>query len=304
MQENIMYSMNRQITRPASGFTLIELLVVIAIIAILAAMLLPALAKAKDRANAIRCMNNHRSLMIAWQMYVNENQDRLPYCSDASGVTNTPGVWIEGIETFNTFDSFDQNLIKASPLWPYCGNSFEIWKCPADTSTATFSGVTLPRTRTMSMNYWLGGPGGKPYTSGIPFSDTNPDGTPLGTIYHKFSDIQGKGGVTSIFVFLYMRKDSVNNGNFGTCMDGYPTGGTVVPTTSKFQFWDVPGMAHSGGCSFSYADGHAEGHKWTDPRTAKPYYSPANTAPPRSWTIFTSPDNKDIGWLQDHATRP
>ena len=207
---------------------------------------------------------------------------------------------MEGLEAFDTANqaSWNKDYIKNSPLWPYCGNSLEIWKCPADDSTATFSGFTLPRIRTMSMNYWLGGAGGKPYTSGIPFSDTNPDGTPLGTIYHKFSEIQGKGGVTSIFVFLDMRKDSVNNGNFGTCMDGYPG------NSSKYQFWDLPGMAHSRGCSFSYADGHAEGHKWTDSRTTKPYYTPANTQPPTSWTIFTSSGNQDIGWLQDHATRP
>ena len=118
------------------GFTLIELVVVIAIIAILAAMLLPALSRAKLKAQGIYCMNNHRSLMLAWRMYVDDNQDQLPYASELRNTTNgTIGAWITGTLDFNPGNRSnwdpDQDITK-SPLWPYCGKNLSIWRCPSD----------------------------------------------------------------------------------------------------------------------------------------------------------------------------
>ncbi len=223
-----------------SAFTLIELLVVIAIIAILAAMLLPALAKAKEKANTIRCMNNHRSLMLAWQMYANDNQDRLTYASDSvSDPVNRPG-WVSGKEDFDWHNTmnWDVKTLQTTPLWPYCGKSSAIFKCPSDRSMVNVNGAWFPRVRTMSMNYWLGAAGGQNYT-GLPGSSP-----PKGTIYLKYTQISANPGPVGIFVFLDMRPDSVDAGNFGVCMDGYPS------NPAAYLFWDLPGFVHNGSCSF------------------------------------------------------
>src|SRR5688572_8537196 len=155
--------MMRHATTTRSGFTLIELLVVIAIIAILAAMLLPALSRAKLKAQGIYCMNNHRSLLLAWRMYVDDNQDRLPYASENPLASPpTVGAWVTGTLDFSPGNRSnwdpDQDITK-SPIWPYCGKNLTIWRCPSDKSTVTVNGVKKDRVRSMSMNLWLGGYG-------------------------------------------------------------------------------------------------------------------------------------------------
>src|SRR5467141_3855917 len=125
-------------TRVFRAFTLIELLVVIAIIAILAAMLLPALTKAKLKAQGVQCMNNHRHLMLAWRMYSEENRDVLLFATADAGSVYEQYSWISGVLDFTPGNESNWNPdrdIRKSPLWPYCGKSLGIWKCPADRST-------------------------------------------------------------------------------------------------------------------------------------------------------------------------
>jgi prepilin-type N-terminal cleavage/methylation domain-containing protein/prepilin-type processing-associated H-X9-DG protein len=269
------------------GFTLIELLVVIAIIAILAAMLLPALGKAKQKAQGVQCMSNHRQLAIAWRMYVEENRDSLPYASE-NGPDTYAATWVMGTLDFNPSrrENWDPDMyIKKSPLWPYCGKNLGIWKCPADRSAVLVSGQLKPRVRSMSMNVFLGGWGGTDGGWGAAVSNYR--------IFRKLTQITDPPP-TKTFVFLDMREDSIDMGNFATSMAGFSP-----RNPAQYEFWDLPGFYHNRGCGFSFADGHSEMKKWLDDRTMPPLKT-GGTINDR----LPSGNNKDVEWLQDKATRP
>jgi prepilin-type N-terminal cleavage/methylation domain-containing protein len=148
--------------RNTRGFTLIELLVVIAIIAILAAMLLPALTKAKAKAQGIQCMSNHRQLALAWRMYSEENNGYIVYASDNPSTPNLDQyAWTLSHLDFNPNNraNWDPTVdLMLRPLWPYSGKSLGIYKCPSDRSTVNPPGQgNKPRVRSMSMNLYIGG---------------------------------------------------------------------------------------------------------------------------------------------------
>jgi len=139
---------------------------VIAIIAILAGLLLPALAKAKTKAQGIMCMNNGRQLMLARRMYIDDNRDTLPfaYVEDNPANKNHRFAWCHGIldcDNGNQYNWNKTNTIMAGEIWPYTGGASEIYRCPAafirvKPTTGPYKGQSTLRARGMSMNSWLG----------------------------------------------------------------------------------------------------------------------------------------------------
>ncbi len=279
------------------GFTLIELLVVIAIIAILAAMLLPVLTKAKLKAQGIQCMSNHRQLCLAWRLYAEDNRERLVYASDLSGSSqfarlNDPYSWTLSHMDFTSNPyNWDPSVdIMVRPLWAY-SKSVGIYKCPADHSVVKLdNGELKPRIRTMSMNLYVGGFDGT--DGGWKWADPY-------CIYTKMTDISGglpSPGPSKLWIFLDEREDIVNWGNFMTDMQGYGP----PPAPPQYGFTeDYPGIYHHLACGFSFADGHCEIHRWRDSRTTPPMGSLSQNS-----NIMPSPRNQDVAWLQDHSTRP
>ncbi len=261
---------------------------VVAMLALLSTALLPALTSFGTHSRTFQCLNNLRQLSLAWREYTEDNQDKLLYASGNSptGVYN-PSVpaWVSGAMGYdganrsNWEPSYD---IFRSPMWPYCTNAYQIWRCPSDPSYVIVSGVARPRVRSISMNVYLGGFAG---------TDGGWGWANQFRLFLKATDLTAPGPAKT-FVFLEMRPDSINWPDFQTEMAGYPD----QPALYQFNT-DYPNMLHDLACNFSFADGHAETHHWLDPRTV-PAFGPQL---PLSLAV---PGDPDIAWLQDHATRP
>jgi prepilin-type N-terminal cleavage/methylation domain-containing protein len=227
------------------AFTLIELLVVIAIIAILAAMLLPALAKAKNRAQIATCVNNIKQLQTGWNMYTGDAQDTMMPNSPLSAAGLS---WVGGAsEGWGAFDAnTNQQVYQTNLMAPYMGGQLGVYRCPADLMPSDNG----ERLRTYSMQGQVGS------------AKISATYNANAKIYGKMSDITSTPGPSDLIIFIEENICSMNDGYLQVNNAYGPTAGTYSGTAS---FPDVPGSYHRWGTGVSFADGHAEYHKWLLP---------------------------------------
>ena len=273
----------KNLTGSHRGFTLIELLVVIAIIAILAAMLLPSLARAKMKAWGVSCESNLRQLQIAWVMYADDNNQKV--VSSGYRSPTEPTAWVNGWLDFNAAnpDNWDESTLRdpnRARFAPYLQN-VGVYKCPADQSRV----AGKPRIRSLSMSQAFGGPGDWLDPAGFTANVTSKKYR----TYYKTSDLTIPGAA-NLWLLLDEHPDSQNAGGFGNTMVERADG-------SDARIVDFPASFHGNAGGVGFADGHAEIRKWVDPRTRPPVKYNNSLL-----LNVASAGNKDMIWLSQRSS--
>lgn len=273
--------------RQALGFTLIELLVVVAIIAILAGLLLPALARAKDKAQSATCLNNTHQLDLAWLMYADDHNQRLAYNLGGNNgsrriAASTNMNWVNNVLTWGLEpDNTNTTGITEAALGPYANKNVSIYRCPSDhvlSPTQNAAGWSA-RIRSYSMNAMVGD-AGEVSQSGV--NQNNPK-------YVQFFRLTSVPRPATIFIFLDEHPDSINDGYF---LNQAPAG--YYGNYADREWTDLPASYHSGAACFSFADGHSEKHRWMDPTTMPASRPDAAQPLPKD---VSPPEGSDFDWV-------
>ena len=262
--------------KATEGFTLVELLVVVAIIGVLASLLFPAIAKAKNSGKVTACLNNLRQLQLAWTMYADDHDGRLVRNDYVVGTPHpSRASWVQGRLDYSPANPANTNsgtfLDESLSLFAPYLRSPSAYRCPADSSAVLINGQRHARVRSYGMNWAL----------------ASERATEV-KVVRKFGEIQTPSP-SMMFVFIDQHPDFVSDPHFHMSL---ASGGQAM-------FLDVPSANHGGSGTLTCADGHAERRKWVDQRT-KPEVKF------RSHTLLAlpSPENADISWLQARYASP
>ena len=266
------------------GFTLIELLVVIALVAVLAAMLLPVLNRARAKAQGFQSVNNTRQLVLAWVLYSDDHSGRLAYnLGGAAGnkavALKTNANWVNNNldwEVTNSDNTNTATLTEAS-LGDYASKATSIYRCPADRvlSIKQREAGWTARVRSYSMNAMIGDAGDLTESG---FNENNPN-------YVQFFRITDIPLPAEIFVFVEEHPDSINDGYF-------------VNQFYTKHWIDLPASDHDGGAPFAFADGHAQMRRWVNASTRQPLQPGAVEFP-----LLVGPEETtDLNWVMQHTS--
>ena len=267
----------------AGGFTLIELAVVAAMIVTLAALLLPALARAKSAAQTTVCLSNVRQLMTAYLAYATDNNDRLPYnlggdIMAKAAARSDPLNWVNGVLSWELDpDNTNETMITRASLAPYCAANPRVYHCPADrvVSSVQRAAGWNERTRTYSINA-MAGDAGEASRGGT--NVNNPE-------YMQFFLLSAIPEPANTFIFIEEHPDSINDGYF-------------LNNPDDLEWLSLPASFHHNAATISFADGHTELHRWQDD-AARARPAPDGAGLPRS---VVSDHQADFEWLAERTS--